>query len=181
MQKTYTKGFLTCHRLTWLIAALLASSAANAQQSAQAQFIDSKGNAIGSATLSETPAGVLINVKVSGLDGGEHGFHIHETGRCDAPDFKSAGGHYNPTNAKHGYFAGEAIHAGDMPNQFVSADNVLQAHVINTNVSLTEGEAGLFDDDGSAIIIHSGADDYTSQPAGDAGDRVACAVIEPSP
>jgi len=109
---------------------------------------------------------------------GEHGFHIHETGARDSVDgFKSAGGHFEPAEHQHGYMAERGPHAGDMPNQFVGTDGKLRAHIFNPNVALADGHTSLFDADGSAIIIHADRDDYSSQPTGNAGDRIACAVI----
>lgn len=171
-------------RLQLLPAALLAAcflvGPVGAQnQQAKATFVNADGKQIGTATLLQTPSGVLIDVKVDGVPAGAHGFHIHETGKCDAPKFDSAGDHYNPADAKHGFAAGSERHAGDLPNQFVQADGVLQAHVFAPQVTLSAGKMTLFDADGSALIIHTKADDYASQPAGDAGDRFACAVIRP--
>jgi Cu-Zn family superoxide dismutase len=159
-----------------IAAGVLAGSTAAQEQKASAVFMDAENKQIGTAMLTQTPSGVLIDIKVKGVPAGEHGFHIHETGKCEPPDFKSAGDHYNPTNAKHGYFAGNAKHAGDMPNQFVQ-DGMLRAHVLNSQVTLKDGKATLFDADGAALVIHMGADDYHSQPSGEAGDRFACAVI----
>ncbi len=147
--------------------------------SASATFIDASGAEIGTARLIETPHGVLIEAELTGLPPGEHGFHIHETGICDPADgFASAGGHYAPRGHDHGFEAAEGFHAGDMPNQFVAADGTLMLHVLNQHVTLREGEGSLLDGDGSALMIHGGADDYASQPSGDAGARIACAVIE---
>ncbi len=146
---------------------------------ARAVFLDPQGNSIGTATLVETPNGVLIRAELANLPPGIHGFHIHETGACDPEGgFESAGGHYNPTGAEHGFMVEGGPHAGDMANQTVGEDGRLMAQVFNERVSLTGGEAPLLDDDGSAIVIHATADDYMSQPSGAAGDRIACGVIE---
>jgi Cu-Zn family superoxide dismutase len=127
----------------------------------------------------QTPHGVLIDADLSSLPPGEHAFHIHQTGRCDAADgFKSAGSHYSPSKREHGFKVEGGPHAGDMPNQFVGADGNLRIHVFNSAVSLTQGEGSLVDGGGTALVVHAKADDYRSQPAGDAGDRIACAVIE---
>lgn len=147
-------------------------------QQATATFLNPDRKPIGTATLTQTPSGVLIDVTVNGVPAGAHAFHVHQTGTCEAPNFTSAGDHYNPSGAKHGYGAGSTHHAGDMPNQFVQDGGVLRAQVLNPQVTLGAGKTTLFDADGSALIIHVGADDYTSQPAGAAGDRFACAVIE---
>ena len=152
---------------------------AQTPQQAAATFFNPQGQEIGRATLTQTASGVLIDIDVSNISEGEHGFHIHETGACDAANaFKSAGGHFEPAQHQHGYMAEHGPHAGDMPNQFVGTDGKLRAHVVNPNITLADGAASLFDADGSAIVIHADPDDYASQPTGNAGDRIACAVIE---
>lgn len=165
--------------LTLLVTCLVAGPLSAQSQQMSTTFVNADGKPIGTAMLKQTPSGVLIDINVSGLPPGAHALHIHETGKCDAPDFNSAGDHYNPTSAKHGFVAGREHHAGDMPNQFVQGDGVLQAQVLNPQVTLHTGKAALFDADGSALIIHAGADDYASQPAGEAGNRLACATIKP--
>lgn len=158
---------------------LFTVSSVLAADSARAVFMDTKGKQIGTATLMQTLNGVLIDADLSSLAPGEHGFHIHQTGRCDVADgFKSAGGHFSPSKREHGFRVEGGPHAGDMPNQFVGADGKLRMHVFNSGVSLTQGEGALLDGDGSALVVHAKADDYRSQPAGDAGDRMACAAIE---
>ena len=148
-------------------------------QQAGAIFINPQGQEIGKATLTETTSGLLIDIDVSNIANGEHGFHIHQTGVCDGSDgFKSAGGHFEPAGHKHGYMSEHGPHAGDMPNQFSAVDGKLRAQVLNPNVTLAEGPASLLDADGSALIIHAAPDDYRSQPAGNAGERIACAVIK---
>lgn len=121
---------------------------------------------------------VFVNFSLSGMAPGEHGFHIHETGSCEQPDFESAGGHYNPTDANHGMDDPEGPHAGDMKNIEVSEDGTVNTEVTADMVTLEEGQDNtLFTEDGTALVIHSGADDYETQPSGDAGDRIACGVI----
>lgn len=146
--------------------------------SAGASFVDMEGADNGTASLTGTPNGVLIEIEVSGLPAGEWlGFHVHETGTCDhESDHESAGGHFNPADAAHGYLAEGGPHAGDMPNQYVGEDGVLRAQVFNHMVTL--GDGGDADIAGRALMIHGGTDDYRTQPTGDAGDRHACAVIE---
>ncbi|WP_420393685.1 superoxide dismutase family protein [Acuticoccus sp.] len=164
--------------LALALVAGLAASAAHAQgTTATASFIDADGETIGTATLTETPNGVLIEVDVEGIEAGEHGFHVHETGECDpATGFDSAGGHY-AAGMEHGFLVEGGPHPGDMANVFVGEDGTLRHEVVNDRVSIEGGDNPLMDDDGSALMIHSGADDYTTQPDGAAGGRVACAVI----
>lgn len=160
---------------------LCASAAAFAQtpQRAAATFVNPQGQKVGSAILTQTPSGVLIDIDVSNIADGEHGFHIHQAGVCDGADgFKSAGGHFDPTGHQHGYMAEQGSHAGDMPNQFAAVGGKLRAHVLNPNVTLADGPTSVLDADGSALVIHAKPDDYSSQPVGNAGDRIACAVIE---
>ncbi len=140
--------------------------------------IDAQGQAIGTAALRDTSGGVLIDLDVKGLSEGEKAFHIHETGKCTPADkFASAGGHFAPAKNAHGLLVAEGPHAGDMPNLFVKQDGTVRAQVLNSAVTLGKGDATLADADGSALVIHAGPDDYKSQPAGDAGGRIACAVI----
>jgi Cu-Zn family superoxide dismutase len=146
--------------------------------SARAVFKNRQGETIGTATLIRTPNGVLIRAEAANLPPGPHGFHIHEVGQCDpATNFESAGGHYNPQGKSHGYMVENGPHAGDMPNHTVAADGKLMAEVFNPNVGFS-GEATLFDQNGSALVIHATADDYRSQPSGAAGERLACGVIQ---
>ncbi|MEO3997147.1 superoxide dismutase family protein [Mesorhizobium sp. CAU 1732] len=167
--------------MKYLAAALLISTAslANAQETgtAGATFIDAAGAEVGSAELTGTPTGVLIALEVSGLPAGQWvAFHVHETGNCDhETGHESAGGHFNPGGKEHGFMAENGPHAGDMPNQYVGADGILRAQVFNTSVTLGSGDADIA---GRALMIHAGADDNVTQPTGDAGDRLACAVIE---
>jgi superoxide dismutase, Cu-Zn family len=158
-------------------AALLAGSAA-AQESATANLQNQQGEDVGTVELRQMPTGVHIIARLTNLPAGEHGFHIHETGVCEG-DFTSAGGHFNPDGSEHGFLVEGGPHAGDLPNIHVPESGELTVEYVNDRVSLEEGAEGtLFDDDGSAIVIHSDPDDYQSQPAGDAGARIACGVIE---
>jgi Cu-Zn family superoxide dismutase len=172
------KKFLLGMAASGAMAGSISSYGQEEAMRAQAVFIDTEGKEIGGAILTETPNGVLIELTVNNLPRGEHGFHIHETGSCVTPDFKSAGGHYNPLDKKHGYITEEGYHAGDFPNQFVEADGLMRGSLFNPNITLSESDASLFDFDGSALVVHAEADDYSSQPAGAAGARIACAVIK---
>lgn len=167
-------------------ATALASSGASAQQpapdgaQASARMMNQQGEEIGTVTFSQTKSGMLrLMVEISDLPPGPHGFHIHEAGACEG-DFESAGGHYaGAGDPGHGVEAEDGPHAGDFPNVHAGADGVLKVEFFSADLSLAEdAETPLIDDDGSAVMIHSGPDDYTSQPSGEAGDRIACGVIE---
>ncbi|WP_284140233.1 MULTISPECIES: superoxide dismutase family protein [unclassified Virgibacillus] len=146
---------------------------------AEAILINGEGEEIGKAMLEQTKEGVNITLQASKLTPGVHGFHIHEKGICNPPDFKTAGGHFNPTNAKHGFNVEGGPHAGDLPNIEVKEDGTVEVEVTAKMVTLEKGkENSLLKEGGTALVIHSGADDYESQPAGDAGERVACGVIK---
>ncbi|NBB83510.1 MAG: superoxide dismutase family protein, partial [Alphaproteobacteria bacterium] len=137
------------------------------------------GEMLGMATLTELPmGGVLIQVRLEGVPPGEHAFHIHENGVCEPPDFESAGGHFNPYDVGHGFYDGDGVHAGDLPNVFVEEDGVLRADMVAPNV--TTAGAGLnsvLTGDGTALVMHSDPDDYMTDPAGASGPRIACGVI----
>lgn len=138
------------------------------------------GRTVGTVRLEETPfSGVIVTLQAEGLEQGPHGFHIHETGSCEAPDFTSAGGHFAPRGNDHGFRTPGGSHAGDLLNLQVPADGrIISSRLAGGATLLKDAPHSLFDDDGSAIVIHGGADDYESQPSGAAGPRVACGVIQ---
>lgn len=146
-------------------------------QTAKASLKDATGKDVGTVQLLQTPHGVLLKMSLKGVAPGEHAFHVHAVGKCEAP-FTSAGGHFNPAAKKHGMEAAEGSHAGDMPNLYIPANGELRIDVANNMISLVKGQPNsVFDADGSAIIIHAGPDDYKTDPTGNAGDRIVCGVI----
>jgi len=167
-------------RITLVVSVILLSVGlvvAQEGQKAKADLVNAQGAKVGSAELTQTPDGVKIDVTVSGLTPGMHGFHIHAVGKCEAPDFKSAGGHFNPTGKKHGLKNPDGPHAGDMENLEVGADGTGKAEVVDKQATLGEGPNSLFHDGGTAIVIHASPDDEMTDPAGNAGARVACGPI----
>lgn len=149
---------------------------------AVAQIAPTQGNTVtGSVALAQSPEGVRITGAVQGLKpDAEFGFHVHEKGDCSAPDGSSAGGHFNPTQAQHGNPSGGAHHAGDMVNIRSNAEGVAQVDTTAAGTSL-HGDPNT-DLMGKPIVVHESPDDYTTQPSGNSGKRVACGVIAaPSP
>lgn len=143
---------------------------------ARAELHDLDGRSIGTATFTQAPYGVLITAELTGLPPGVHAMHIHEIGRCEPP-FTSAGGHYNPAFRQHGVKNRAGYHAGDLPNFTAPASGTVRVDVITHDVTLGAGPNSLFTPQGTSLMIHSGADDYMSDPGGNAGTRIACGVI----
>ena len=135
------------------------------------------GAAMGNVILSEDPNGVTIRIDASGLPAGAHGVHLHTTGLCDGPKFASAGAHWNPGMKKHGRDNPAGAHLGDLANLEVGANGTASVSVPIERVMMASGATMLADADGTALVIHAKADDYKTDPSGDSGDRVACAVL----
>lgn len=141
-------------------------------------IINTDGEAIGNAELEQKSDGISIRLEASNLPPGKHGFHIHEYGVCEAPAFESAGGHFNPTDAKHGFDNPEGPHAGDLPNIEVTPEGTVSTTVLADMVTLEKGkENSLLKEGGTSLVIHSDPDDYKTDPAGNSGERIACGVI----
>ena len=154
----------------------LVATAASAQ-TATAELRNAQGGAVGSATLTEGPQGVRLQMTVSGLPPGRHGFHIHAVGTCDPPGFTSAGGHFNPDGKHHGWMHPAGAHAGDLPNLEITPDGAGRVELYVPRVTLADGPLSLLPPGGTALVIHAGPDDEVTDPAGNAGDRIACGVI----
>lgn len=161
----------------FVFAAGTASAAGGKALKARAELRDAAGKSVGSAMLSEQKGGVKVEAKFFGLPPGKHGFHFHENGSCAPPDFKSAGEHFNPFRKHHGIDHPSGSHVGDLPNLEVKQDGTAQATVVAKGATLRKGPGSLLKEGGTALVIHAGPDDNTSDPAGNAGPRVACGVV----
>lgn len=157
-------------------------------RTAAAELRDAGGRVVGRATLTETPGsgtpgGVVLRVTLAGFTAarpGEHGLHLHAVGQC-APSFAAAGGHFNPAGRQHGFLSAAGHHAGDLPNVRVDEAGNASYEVRTFLVTLGEGAASLFDADGTSLVLHAGADDLHTDPAGASGDRLACGVLARTP
>lgn len=146
---------------------------------AEALMTASDGSSKGAVQLQEADGALTLEIALTGLEAGPKAFHLHTTGKCDAPDFKSAGGHLNPFGKVHGSLNADGKHFGDFDNIEVSDDGTYNASR-SVDGELSDIQALLFDEDGTAVMIHAGADDYTTDPAGAAGPRIVCGVLKPA-
>lgn len=146
-------------------------------------LINSAGQSVGTVRAWQTAGGVTFRIDAAGLPHGVHGIHVHSVGRCDTPDFASAGPHWNPAGRKHGTANPAGPHAGDLPNVIAAANGTLGETVTLSGANLLgAGAAGtLLDADGAALVLHAAADDYATDPSGNSGARIACAVLQPTP
>jgi Cu-Zn family superoxide dismutase len=170
---------------SWLLMGFLMTSAFSVGQlastgaggaKAKAELRNPSGQVVGSAVLTDTPNGVLIRASFQGLPAGTHAMHLHAVGRCEPPTFESAGGHFNPAQQQHGYLDPSGPHAGDLPNIHATATS-FSVEAFAPRLRLQAGKTALLDSDGAALVIHAGADDYQTEPAGDAGTRIACGAL----
>ncbi|MFA4902331.1 MAG: superoxide dismutase family protein [Desulfobaccales bacterium] len=160
----------------WL--ALVLGCGESPSATAKATLVNNQGQKVGEATLTETPQGVKIVMTVENLPPGEHAFHIHAKSTCTMPDFMGAGGHFNPFDKKHGLKNPAGPHAGDLPNITVGPDGKAKVEAWASQVTLKEGQKNsLFQPDGTSLVIHAAPDDNVTDPAGNAGPRIACGPI----
>ncbi|TNE52751.1 MAG: superoxide dismutase family protein [Sphingomonadales bacterium] len=143
---------------------------------AKGALIDGNGQELGHVSLDLIGEKLILATTGHGLEPGEKAFHLHMVGECDAPDFTSAGGHLNPLGRMHGRLNDAGAHLGDLPNIYVAEDGSFMAEAEISGDATTTLES-IQDDDGTAVMIHAGPDDYITDPSGDAGSRVACAVL----
>lgn len=148
---------------------------------ASAELRDANGQPAGMATLTQVPGGVRIVIDAKGMPPGPHGVHIHEVGKCEGPQFTTAGAHVNPDKKQHGTMNPQGPHAGDLPNLTVAADGTGRLETMTERITLGAGATSVFDADGSAIVVHAGPDDFKTDPTGNSGGRIACGVIVKKP
>ena len=142
-----------------------------------AQMLGADGTSVGMAALIAIGQRLELRLDVKGLEPGTHALHLHTTGACEAPDFTSAGGHLNPTGATHGKLSAGGQHLGDLPNIVIPSDGAFR-QALAIDADLAFATSAIFDADGTAVMLHAGADDYQTDPAGAAGPRIACGVIK---
>jgi Cu-Zn family superoxide dismutase len=166
--------------VTRLATALLTTGCAvlpAAPTTATAELKDGRGEVVGQATFTEVTGGVRVILLAHGLPAGDKAVHIHAVGKCEAPDFASAGAHFNPGNRQHGLLNALGPHAGDLPNIHIGDDGAGRLESFNDRITLAAGPTSLFDGDGSALVVHAGPDDHRTDPSGNSGARIACGVI----
>ena len=167
--------------LLLLIGALAMANLAVAQVTIEMK--NAQGQSVGAVKASPvsetTPMGVRFDFDLVNLPPGDHAVHIHAVGKCDAPGFTTAGGHFNPDHKQHGTDNPAGSHAGDLKNLTADSEGKATATLTATKVSHKGDKDSIYSAQGTALVIHAKADDYKSDPAGNAGDRIACGVIKP--
>jgi len=143
----------------------------------QVAFTGANGAALGSVTVSEVAGGLMLAVSATGMPAGMHGIHLHEKGQCEGPSFETAGAHWNPQAKQHGRDNPAGSHLGDLVNLEVATDGSAKTTFPIPGPTIASGAMMLADADGTALVVHAKADDYRTDPSGNSGDRIACAVL----
>lgn len=154
-----------------------AGAPAPAWTEASARILDAGGRQLAVANAVQQNDGLRISVSSTGLRAGTYGVHVHAVGRCDAPDFTSAGPHWNPTMRQHGSQNPQGPHRGDLPNLSVGANGQGEIAFTIPDARLSGGVGGMLDADGAAIVVHAQPDDYRTDPSGNSGARIGCGVF----
>lgn len=169
------RSVLTALSASFILAAC--ASVPTSSPNAVAKLEARSGSSVaGTVSFTQVGAKVRVDAEVSGLTPGEHGFHVHESGDCSAPDAMSAKGHFNPAGKAHGHHTSADRHVGDMPNLIADASGKAKLGVELSQLELAQSATGIY---GRSVVIHADPDDYKSQPAGNSGKRVACGTIVP--
>jgi Cu-Zn family superoxide dismutase len=159
------------------VALLLALPGLADVHAARAVLRNAKGEKVGMALLVTERGKLTLSLRVHDLPAGQHGLHLHAVGKCEAPDFQSAGPHWNPTGKTHGHKSPGGHHLGDLPNLEVGADGKGTLRAVLADARLGEGPNSLFGPQGTAVVIHEKSDDEVTDPSGNSGPRIACGVI----
>jgi Cu-Zn family superoxide dismutase len=185
MTRKSRRSFVSQHYITLSGVVLLSLAAAGCSEDgispgevsgnvARAALVGADQTEYGEVIAAQGDNGLIVNIKAQGMSPGPHGVHIHETGKCEGPDFKSAGGHWNPAVKQHGFDNPQGAHAGDFFNLDIGADGTGALEATISGATLSDGDKALLDADGAAFVVHEGPDDLKTDPSGESGGRLAC-------